>query len=280
MTKSDDRVSRGDKNSNQSSDRSSDRSSDNGGLETQTTSALERYLAKRGLQRTSQNARSTSPNPANPNQASVSQASIEFDIAAAPRPASEAGSASLRDSRPSSEVERGAGSVSGPEAKASSSDESSHSARETAKTKEQTAPRVSAGLWRRFFAMLIDHIITGTLYSTAAALLGFGFSRSEGYQYGLLGLAVWYLYYGYFYTQFNASPGKLLFEIEVESTAVARSAEPMTLTYGQAFFRETVGKFISACLLGFGYFLAFFRADHKALHDLLFNTRVVRRMNP
>ncbi len=78
-------------------------------------------------------------------------------------------------------------------------------------------------------------------------------------------------YYGWFYTKKGASPGKLIVGLQVVD-----SADGSRLNYWRAFFREAVGKWISAVPLGIGFITAFFRDDRRALHDLLFDTAVVR----
>jgi len=46
------------------------------------------------------------------------------------------------------------------------------------------------------------------------------------------------------------------------------------ISYGRAFLRETVGKFLSAIILMIGYLMADFRDDKRALHDLIASTQV------
>ena len=134
-----------------------------------------------------------------------------------------------------------------------------------------------AGFGVRFLAILIDNIIVAML--TAATSFVFGlifFFMPEGFIYGLaylLRVVIIFFYYGWFYAERGASPGKMLFHIEVVETGTGRR-----LGYWRTFFRETLGKFISGLILGIGYFIAFFREDQKALHDLIFDTRVMRKV--
>ncbi|MES2855848.1 MAG: RDD family protein [Bdellovibrionota bacterium] len=83
--------------------------------------------------------------------------------------------------------------------------------------------------------------------------------------------AVIFGYYGWFYSKKGASPGKLLMGLQVID-----STDGSKINYWKAFFREAVGKWISGIPLAIGYFTAFFRDDRRALHDLLFDTAVVR----
>ena len=93
----------------------------------------------------------------------------------------------------------------------------------------------------------------------------------EGFS-SIIKLGVIYAYYGYFYSVKGASPGKMLLGLEVLDTdGVTR------LTPSKAFFREAIGKLISFIPFAMGYIIVLIRADHRALHDLLFDTRVVRK---
>ena len=48
------------------------------------------------------------------------------------------------------------------------------------------------------------------------------------------------------------------------------------LDYGKTFLREFVEKFLLVTLtLGISCLIAAFRKDRKALHDLIFNTKVI-----
>jgi uncharacterized RDD family membrane protein YckC len=47
------------------------------------------------------------------------------------------------------------------------------------------------------------------------------------------------------------------------------------LTYWGVFLREVLGKFASTLILGIGFFMAAFRKDKRALHDLAAKTIVV-----
>jgi uncharacterized RDD family membrane protein YckC len=129
----------------------------------------------------------------------------------------------------------------------------------------------------RFIATLIDWSIVMALDYIAQKILVVVVGISTGRQWAeglnlIANALVIYGYYGYFYSTKGASPGKLLLGLEVTGLdGVTR------LTPWRAFFREGIGKFISAVPLLTGYIIVMIRADHRALHDLLFDTRVVRR---
>ena len=61
--------------------------------------------------------------------------------------------------------------------------------------------------------------------------------------------------------------GKMVFRIRV----VTQDGGP--LSFGQAVLRH-LGSWLSAVILGIGYLLAAFRADKRAMHDLIAGTRV------
>lgn len=91
----------------------------------------------------------------------------------------------------------------------------------------------------------------------------------------LLAYTVLFFYYGYFYSKKAASPGKMLLGLSIFDEATEQP-----LSVWKAFFRETLGKFISAVPFFIGFIVALFRYDRRALHDLLFDTRVVRNIRP
>jgi uncharacterized RDD family membrane protein YckC len=80
-----------------------------------------------------------------------------------------------------------------------------------------------------------------------------------------------FLYSGYFYSSHLATPGKMIFGIQVIKDSGAK------LEFLEAGLRDSVGKFVSSVILGIGYLMAFFRSDRRALHDLMFKTRVVEK---
>lgn len=130
----------------------------------------------------------------------------------------------------------------------------------------------------RLLAAIIDGIIVSCLTIPAtkatSALLSVAFGpvvdrHGDGLD-TVASFLVIYFYYSYFYSKKGASPGKLLFNIEVIDAETGRYLTPW-----KAFFREAIGKFISLVPFGMGYVIAAFRQDRRALHDLLFDTNVV-----
>ena len=49
------------------------------------------------------------------------------------------------------------------------------------------------------------------------------------------------------------------------------------LSFFEGAFRDTLGKIISSLIFGIGFLMAFFRQDAHALHDLIFNTKVIAK---
>jgi uncharacterized RDD family membrane protein YckC len=80
-----------------------------------------------------------------------------------------------------------------------------------------------------------------------------------------------FFYAGYFYSTHSATPGKMIFNLQVIKDSGAK------LGFVEAGLRDSVGKFVSGLIFGIGYWMAFFRFDKHALHDLMFKTKVVSK---
>jgi uncharacterized RDD family membrane protein YckC len=48
------------------------------------------------------------------------------------------------------------------------------------------------------------------------------------------------------------------------------------MTYGRAFLREVLGKFVSGIVLGIGYLVVAFDRDKQGWHDKIAKTYVIR----
>jgi uncharacterized RDD family membrane protein YckC len=146
-----------------------------------------------------------------------------------------------------------------------------------------TDAAVNADFGPRLIAAFVDACIVGSLswfarkIAFALAAMAFGSIveiHVDGIGY-LVSLCVTYAYYGYFYPVKGASPGKMMLGLEVVDTdGVTR------LTPWRAFFREAIGKVISAIPFFMGYIIVLIRSDRRALHDLLFDTRVIKKGLP
>lgn len=141
--------------------------------------------------------------------------------------------------------------------------------------------RVYAGFWARAAAFVIDCIIVWflRLATRFALFLSFGLFTGENpldsvllFQYtwkdGLL-YAAGALYFVLFTYYTGATPGKKALNLRVVS------ADNMPLTFINVLFRETVGRFLSAFVLGLGYLAAGLTVEKKAFHDMLCDTRVI-----
>jgi len=145
--------------------------------------------------------------------------------------------------------------------------------------------RKPAGFWRRFAATMLDGVALGIILSPITiglSMLMGGFSPPPeagpdlvnlGIQTGisyLFQFVAIYFYFGYFYSKKGASPGKMVLNLKIVDTNAGRNPG-----YWKAFFRETIGKALSALSLGIGFLMVVFRKDGKALHDIVFSTQVL-----
>ena len=136
-----------------------------------------------------------------------------------------------------------------------------------------TAPMAAAalhpaGFWIRSGALLIDVVCV------MAAEMAFGFfmwALTEDRLAAAASRAFRFLaspcYFVFLHWARGQTLGKMAFHIRV----VSRDGGP--LSFGQAALRH-LGSWLSAAILGIGYLVAAFRADKRALHDLIAGTRV------
>jgi uncharacterized RDD family membrane protein YckC len=136
-----------------------------------------------------------------------------------------------------------------------------------------TAPMAAAalhpaGFWIRAGALLIDVVCV------MAAEMAFGFfmwALAEDRLAAAGSRAFRFLaspcYFVFLHWARGQTFGKMAFHIRV----VSREGGP--LSFGQAALRH-LGSWLSAAILGIGYLVAAFRADKRALHDLIAGTRV------
>jgi uncharacterized RDD family membrane protein YckC len=143
--------------------------------------------------------------------------------------------------------------------------------------------RTPASFFLRFLAYGVDTLIVFAISLPIRGFMGFflwflPLSGSDSAVSpmswsGFLAVQViTFFYYGWFYSEKGATPGKMLFGLQVR--LVANEAHP---SYAIAYLRESVGKYISSLILLIGYLVALFRDDHRALHDLAFGTQVVNQ---
>lgn len=143
-------------------------------------------------------------------------------------------------------------------------------------------PEHGSIFWARFAAFVVDGILINVIsfviqwivIKTTGSFL-FGGWNAETlylivYAFGFVYLLVAVAYYGYFYSKVGATPGKMLLNLKVVD---GRTGSHLKLS--QTIVRE-IFKFLSLLILGGGFFMAAFRVDRKALHDLIANTKVIK----
>lgn len=143
-----------------------------------------------------------------------------------------------------------------------------------------------AGIGVRAFALVIDHVILGILFSLLVMVFGRHFSSIVVYDNGYMWsgdmsvrscvspVVLGWLYYALFESSSQqATPGKavchlLVTDIEGKRISFLRAS-------GRYF-----GKYVSAFILFIGYLMAAFTPHRQALHDILAGTLVWRRNAP
>lgn len=133
-----------------------------------------------------------------------------------------------------------------------------------------------AGFWIRFVALLIDSVLVTAVQGVCGFFLGLagrGMTEQELVLLGvsfMFGSAVSVAYYVFFTGYCGQTPGKMALRIKV-----IRS-DGSDISYGRAFLREAVGKFISALILFVGYLMAAFDSQKQGLHDRMADTYVIK----
>lgn len=138
----------------------------------------------------------------------------------------------------------------------------------------------------RYLAFTLDQIIITCLLIFSGFMLYFFVSRFGSQQelyYGFIGFIrfnllffgapaffIVYIYYATFYTCFGSSPGKMFLGLRVVDFYSGENIGPL-----QVLFREFFGKWLSAGLMFFGFFLALLRRDGRSLHDFFASTHVI-----
>jgi len=123
-----------------------------------------------------------------------------------------------------------------------------------------------APIGSRFLASFIDRLILFALGFFLNLLIRFDGSFALPIATSLL---IDGIYAGYFYSKDGATPGKKAMGLKL----VTSSGK---INFFQGALRDTVGKWISGLILMIGYLMALFREDGRALHDLMFDTKVIK----
>ncbi len=150
---------------------------------------------------------------------------------------------------------------------------------DSAKNEADALPK--AGFWIRVVASLVDCVILIILQVILSVLLGVvttGVSLGMNEQgltalslvYSLFGTVLSMAYYVFFTGYSGQTPGKMAVRVKVIRT------DGQHISYGRAFFREILGKFVSGIILGIGYLMVAFDPQKQGLHDKIANTYVIK----
>lgn len=135
-----------------------------------------------------------------------------------------------------------------------------------------------ASIGRRAAAFMIDVLVLLALVIGTSYLFGVAYDALIGpppewaiFAASIVGvIAAWLYFAAMESSHYQATLGKLLVGIRVTSPTGAR------ISFTQAAARA-MGKVISTVLFGVGYVLAIFTRDRLSLHDMLSESRVVKR---
>lgn len=131
--------------------------------------------------------------------------------------------------------------------------------------------KTRAGFWPRVAAFLLDRLILGAVFLPIRLIGGFDSALPVFFTYTKADLAAWALsaaYFALFTIKRGATPGKAAMHLRVVAED-GSEADRLTI-----LLRETAGRYLSG-LLCIGYIMAAADGENRALHDRLFDTRVV-----
>ena len=142
------------------------------------------------------------------------------------------------------------------------------------------AEQPKAGFWIRFVAYFFDGAVVGFVqfllglaFGQVTGLLSDGIGETHmalSVLSGLLGVTI-SLAYGIFFIGYcGQTPGKMVVKVKVIR------ADGTEMTYGRAFLREVIGKFLSGILLCIGYLMVAFDSQKQGLHDKIADTYVIK----
>ncbi|MCL4367306.1 RDD family protein [Patescibacteria group bacterium] len=131
----------------------------------------------------------------------------------------------------------------------------------------QSVTLPKASILRRFAAIVID----GLLFIPLAVVLTIviGPSASSTSPSSLVLSFLFLVYDVFFIGKYGATLGKKWLKIRVVGT------DNQKIDFVKAFLREVIGKFLSAMILGLGYFWAMWDKNRQAWHDKIADTYVV-----
>ncbi len=131
-----------------------------------------------------------------------------------------------------------------------------------------------AGFWIRVVASVVDTVIlVAVQFVIEMALNAAGGDLDElalAMIAGMCSMVISLTYYVFFTGYHGQTPGKMALRLRVVRT----DGTPMT--YGRAFLREVIGKFVSGIVLGIGYLVVAFDRDKQGWHDKIAKTYVIK----
>lgn len=131
-----------------------------------------------------------------------------------------------------------------------------------------------AGFWLRFAARAIDCIVIGSIASGAVIIAGTYDKVSYGFPFMSVAIVEWLYYTGFESSHLQASPGKLMLGLKVSTKDGKRMGFARALLRSFAKLPSTVPIFYAALMM------AGWTRRKQALHDMFFDTVVVRNRQP
>ncbi len=136
-------------------------------------------------------------------------------------------------------------------------------------TTTQIEPVIYAGFWRRFFAAVIDGVITWPIGLTAGFVTGNDLILNISVS-SIVGL----IYVSVFdSSEMQATPGK-----EIMGLTIMTEGEHQRLTFKKALIRYLL-KIVSGAVMFLGYLIQPFTGKRQTFHDMIAETIVVKK-NP
>lgn len=148
------------------------------------------------------------------------------------------------------------------------------------KMREGVAPsydRKYGGFWIRVLAKILDtlfiqigSLIIGFIVGFIVPLVAPGNAAAVSIAAMALSLIIWLWYITYTVAKYGATPGKMIIGYKIVRTDGSK------LTYLRAFARIWA-EMLSAIILYIGYMMAGWDKEKRALHDIICDTRVVKK---
>ena len=147
----------------------------------------------------------------------------------------------------------------------------------------QNNPYQVAGIGERFVALFIDGMILGAvnfiLFTIPSIIINLALMNSDSTLSslisallqavtGLLSCVIGMAYEAFFLNKYGATPGKMVFHIKVQYNG----QNPSVLRSIGRYWARALS-YLICCI---GYIMAFFDPEHKALHDTICDTIVVK----